>query len=149
MLFITEEELENQSVPGKEPSQIIFQNKLLTKGPIISKDSREKAVKLCQTYSDDNRLCLIVENQWYLTVWIENADTSIPTKDGGKFDDLPKEKSLPLRQASTQKPSLNKSGGISSEDGGNFEKLPEEKSPPLRQASAKKRPLRTYRGIPY
>ena len=149
MLFITQEELENQSVPGKEPSQIIFQNKLLTKGPIISKNSREEAAKLCQTYSDDNRLCLIVENQWYLTVWIENADTSIPTKDGGKFDDLPQEKSLPLRQASTQKPSLNKSGGISSEDGDNFEKLPEENSPPLRQASAKKRPPRTYRGIPY
>ncbi|MGQ4645864.1 hypothetical protein [Lyngbya aestuarii] len=81
MLFITTEELEIQGVNYKEASQITFHNKLLTRGLDFSKKARQKVRDFCQDYLDANLFCLVVESQWYLTVWIEEKNTKFTEKN--------------------------------------------------------------------
>ncbi|MGK7877926.1 MAG: hypothetical protein AB4426_32850 [Xenococcaceae cyanobacterium] len=100
------ENLPGAEVSINEKSQIIFQNKLFTRGPDFSKNLREAAIKFCQKYSD-SILCLIVESQWYLTVWIEDSETSIPDN----FE-KPEEKSSAV-QISAQKRRIKKYRGLS------------------------------------
>ncbi len=71
MLFLTAEDLENQGVFCKEASQIIFQNKILTRLIDFSTQNHRRAIKFCQEFLEDQLFCLIVENQSYLTVWVE------------------------------------------------------------------------------
>ena len=84
MLFLTAEDLENQGVFCKEASQIIFQNKILTRLIDFSTQNRRRAIKLCQEFLEDKLFCLIVENRSYLTVWVEKkevrftSETKIP-----------------------------------------------------------------------
>ncbi|MGK7875084.1 MAG: hypothetical protein AB4426_17835 [Xenococcaceae cyanobacterium] len=86
---------------------------------------------------------MLVENQSYLTVWIEDSETS----EIGNFDNLPEGES-PSLQISAQKQSLKKYRGIAYEEGSDSDNLPQGESPPL-QKSAQKRPIKKYRGISY
>jgi hypothetical protein len=74
MLFITLDDLEVQGVSYKGASKIIFKNKILTRCVDFSTQYRQKALKFCQEFLDDNLFCLIVENQSYLTVWVEEKE---------------------------------------------------------------------------
>jgi hypothetical protein len=74
MLFFTAEDLENQGVFCKEASQIIFKNKILTRFIDFSTQNRRRAIKFCQEFLEDQLFCLIVENQSYLTVWVEKKE---------------------------------------------------------------------------
>ena len=74
MLFFTAEDLENQGVYCKEASQIIFKNKILTRCIDFSTQNRRRAIKFCQEFFEDQLFCLIVENQSYLTVWVEKKE---------------------------------------------------------------------------
>ncbi|BAY45524.1 hypothetical protein SAMD00079811_31280 [Scytonema sp. HK-05] len=84
MLFLTPEDLENQGVFCKEASQIIFQNKILTRFIDFPTQNRRRAIKFCQEFLEDQLFCLLVENQSYLTVWVEKkqvrltGETEIP-----------------------------------------------------------------------
>ncbi|MGK7917760.1 MAG: hypothetical protein AB4038_19835 [Prochloraceae cyanobacterium] len=79
-LFTTREKLQLQSVPGDNSSEIIFQNKLLTRGPDFAKNVREAAIGFCRSYAGQKHLCLLVENSSYLSVWKEESQTATINK---------------------------------------------------------------------
>ncbi|MGK7874803.1 MAG: hypothetical protein AB4426_16320 [Xenococcaceae cyanobacterium] len=141
MLFLTAEELEIQSVSGQDTSEIIFQNKLLTRGPDYPINNRDKASIFCQQNSEDDFLCLLVENPYYLTVWLEKkSETSIsPTEP----------ESPPPHSSSVQKRPLKKDQGISYYNRDEFDNQPELESPPIHNPSPQKRSTRQYRGVYY
>ncbi|MUG96022.1 hypothetical protein F7734_28220 [Scytonema sp. UIC 10036] len=74
MFFLSLEDLEIKGVSYMGESQIIFKNKILTRCIDFSIQYHQKAIKFCQEFLDDNLLCLIVENQSYLTVWVEEKE---------------------------------------------------------------------------
>jgi hypothetical protein len=78
MLFAIPEELELQGVPYKEASQIAFQNRYFIRALDFPKNARKAAVKFCNLNSD--LLCLLVESQNYLTVWLENKEENLEVK---------------------------------------------------------------------
>lgn len=78
MLFAIPEELELQGVPYKEASQIAFQNKYFIRALDFPKNARKVAVQFCKLNSD--LLCLLVESQHYLTVWLEQKEASSEIK---------------------------------------------------------------------
>ena len=78
MIFISEEELKIQGIDYKSASNIRFQNKIFTRGLDISKKSIKQVNDFCQEYISHHRLCLVVEHQWYYTVWIEKKDKNLP-----------------------------------------------------------------------
>jgi hypothetical protein len=88
MFFLTEEELGIQNIPVHRSSKILFKNKFFTRGPDFAKNSREAAISFChQKQTESNVVCLLVEHQLYLTVWIEqktkteiSQDTKTSTK---------------------------------------------------------------------
>jgi hypothetical protein len=82
MLFFTAEDLENQGVFCKEASQIIFKNKILTRFIDFSTQNRRRAIKFCQEFLEDQLFCLIVENQSYLTVWVEKKEVRFTGETG-------------------------------------------------------------------
>ncbi|KAF3884456.1 MULTISPECIES: hypothetical protein [Nostocales] len=77
MLFLSLEDLEVQGVSYNGASQIIFKNKIFTRFVDFSIQYRQKAIKFCQEFLDDNLFCLIVENQSYLTVWVEEKEKNL------------------------------------------------------------------------
>lgn len=77
MLFLTPEDLEIQGVFCKEASKIIFQKKILTRFIDFSTQNRRIAIKFCQEFLEDKLFCLIVENQSYLTVWVEEKQVRL------------------------------------------------------------------------
>jgi len=78
MLFtITREELELQGINYKEALQIIFRNRLFTRGLDLPPKSRQVALKFAQYYLDSGFVCLLAENRWYLTVWLEAQKTNV------------------------------------------------------------------------
>ena len=78
MLFnITREELEIQGINYKEALQIIFQNRLFTRGLDLPPKSRQAALKFAQYYLDSGFVCLLAEHRWYLTVWLEAQKTNV------------------------------------------------------------------------
>lgn len=82
MLFFTAEDLENQGVFCKEASQIIFKNKILTRFIDFSTQNRRRAIKFCQEFLEAQLFCLIVENQSYLTVWVEKKEVKFTGETG-------------------------------------------------------------------
>lgn len=76
MIFLTREEVGN--IPASS-SQIVFQNKLFTRGPDFAKNLQESAQKYCQKNSQ-NITCLLVDNHCYFSVWIEqDKEITCPT----------------------------------------------------------------------
>lgn len=77
LLFTTREKLELQSVPAGKSSQIVFQNKLLTRGPDFARKLWEKAKKYCENSYDPNSLCVLVEHPAYVSVWKEDSENAV------------------------------------------------------------------------
>ncbi|MDJ0714162.1 MAG: hypothetical protein QNJ54_08065 [Prochloraceae cyanobacterium] len=80
LLYTTREKLELQSTPGNASSQIIFQDKLLTRGPDFAKNLKEAAIGFCKLYSQSKSLCLLVENSSYLSIWKEEFKKDAKSK---------------------------------------------------------------------
>lgn len=76
LLFTTREKLELQSIPGGKSSQIVFQNKLLTRGPDFARKLWEKAKKYCESSYDPDSLCVLVEHPAYVSVWKEDNESA-------------------------------------------------------------------------
>lgn len=74
LLYTTREKLELQSIPGNKSSQIVFQNKLLTRGPDFARKLWEKAKQYCESCYDPNSLCVLVEHPAYVSVWKEDNE---------------------------------------------------------------------------
>ncbi|MDJ0725506.1 MAG: response regulator [Prochloraceae cyanobacterium] len=97
MIVITEKELAAQNKQERAKSEVVqYNNKVLVSGPVFAKTLRHKAIKLCQEYSQKNIFCLLVENDWSLTVWIERYKTestsSVAKKQPPSLDKLVKDK---------------------------------------------------------
>jgi hypothetical protein len=91
MLFATIQELELQGVFCKEASQILFRNTVFTRALDFPRKSRQAAIKFCKDYVNAKLICLLVESQDYLTVWIETQeDFSLREKEGNenKFEEF-------------------------------------------------------------
>ena len=71
LLFTTKEKLELQNISRPNTFQIIFRNKVLTRGPDFSKNSKETALEFCKIHCGGDRLCLLVEYPNYLSLWKE------------------------------------------------------------------------------
>jgi len=76
MIFLTEQEFTSQTKNSKKNSQIVFRDRILTRGPVFSKKSRNKAIDFVQKYQKNLIFCLLVENDWSLTVWIDKENNS-------------------------------------------------------------------------
>ena len=74
LLVTTSDKLELQSLPGHKTSQIIFRNKILTRGPDFAAKLWQTAKQYCERYYDPNRLCVLVEHSSYVSVWKENNE---------------------------------------------------------------------------
>jgi hypothetical protein len=171
MLFLTPEDLEIQGVFCKEASKIIFQKKILTRFIDFSTQNRRTAIKFCQEFLEDKLFCLIVENQSYLTVWVEEkqvrltgetetsvnyaqpVSTSLSSQAKDKADALQtqvKSRGFVHPQSSTQSLSpkdekYSNSNPIKQQ--GEFD-IPLSQSPTEDKASTKK-PTKRYRGVSY
>ncbi|MGB7445162.1 MAG: hypothetical protein WA919_29165, partial [Coleofasciculaceae cyanobacterium] len=77
LLIITREELERQGISYKEALQIIFRNRLFTRGLDLPPKSRQVALKFAQYYLDSGFVCLLAEHRWYLTVWLEDQKANL------------------------------------------------------------------------
>lgn len=71
MICITDKELAAKNQNNKRKSEIIYEDKVLVSGPVFSKALRHKAIELCKEYTQKEIFCLLVENDWSLTVWVE------------------------------------------------------------------------------
>lgn len=71
MICLTDKELAARTKTYKESSLVIYQDKILASGPVFSKDLKQTALKLCQEYRQKDIFCVLVENEWSLTIWIE------------------------------------------------------------------------------
>ncbi len=80
LLYTTREKLELQTTPGNASSQIIFQDKLLTRGPDFAKNLKEAAIGFCKMYNKSKSLCLLVENSSYLSIWKEEFKKDTTSK---------------------------------------------------------------------
>jgi len=81
MICITDKELAAQNKNNRKNSEVIYENKVLVSGPVFSKALRHKAIDLCQEYAQKNIFCLLVENDWSLTVWVERYRLSEQESD--------------------------------------------------------------------
>jgi hypothetical protein len=91
MLFSTVEELELQGVSYNGNSQINFKNKRFSRTLDFAKDSRQLAIKFCQSYLNAGIVCLIVESHNYLTVWIEEQEKKSNIDEQVSHSDLTNE----------------------------------------------------------
>ena len=71
MLFLTEQELESQTVPANNAKRIIFQNKLFAREISFPKSYRQLAIYMAKMNSDKNIQTIIVEHESDLSVWSE------------------------------------------------------------------------------
>lgn len=70
MIFLTKEQLAPENLESS--SQLMFQDKLFTRGPDFAKSARSIAIKFCQRYL--HRVpCLLVDNDSYVSIWIEQS----------------------------------------------------------------------------
>ncbi len=74
MYLIVSEEGELKKVFVRKRSKICFKNKLLTRGPSFSKKLKQAAINFCEKYFDPKLFFLIVENNFYFTVWIDKSE---------------------------------------------------------------------------
>jgi CheY-like chemotaxis protein len=77
LIFISAQDLKEKSTGTDRKTQINFNNKIFVKGPDFSQSNWEKAKELCQEYSKRNRLCLLVNNESYVSIWVEKP-TKLP-----------------------------------------------------------------------
>lgn len=75
MIFLSVEELKEKSIVSNQGNEIIFNNKIFRKGPDFSLRNWEKARQLSEEYFKSNRLCLIVNNESYISLWVEKERT--------------------------------------------------------------------------
>jgi len=77
-IFVTEQKFKTQVKTNKNNGnfQVIYQNKILTKGPVFSKQLRNQAINLIKKYQKNQIFCLLVENDWSLTFWIDKGNNS-------------------------------------------------------------------------
>lgn len=78
-MLIIDQEKSNQEIQWVDESTIIFQNKRFTRGLDIAANAYQKAIKFCccQRSDQSQPLCLILKNQHYWTVWIEQEQVSL------------------------------------------------------------------------
>ncbi|MGF1486938.1 MAG: hypothetical protein ACFBSE_07480 [Prochloraceae cyanobacterium] len=71
LLFTTREKLELQSVRGQKSSQIVFRDKILTRGPDFARKLWQKAKQYCESYYNSDILCVLVDHSSYVSIWKE------------------------------------------------------------------------------
>ncbi|MGF1489543.1 MAG: response regulator [Prochloraceae cyanobacterium] len=74
MIFLSEREFTNQVKKTNNDSQVFFENKILARGPVFSKKLRNKAIDFGKKYLENGIFCLLVENEWSLTIWIDKEN---------------------------------------------------------------------------
>jgi len=76
MIFLSEREFTNQVKKTNNDSQVFFENKILARGPVFSKKLRNKAIDFGNKYRENGIFCLLVENEWSLTIWIDKENNT-------------------------------------------------------------------------
>ena len=79
MNIITSHEFVLQTTEGRQNNQKIYQDKILTKGPIFSLKNRESAVRYCKEFREG--ICVLVENSGFFQLWEEYSDAKSPQID--------------------------------------------------------------------
>ena len=80
MSVISAEEFRQKTLASLSKQEKQYQDKLLNAGPVFSKRNQQLALKYCQTYSQQEQLCLVVEEQNYLQVWYEENKSASHSK---------------------------------------------------------------------
>ena len=88
LLFTTREKLELQSVRVQKSSQIVFRNKILTRGPDFAIKLWQTAKQYCQIYYHSDSLCILVDRSFYVSVWKE-YDRTLQVKSKQKQESAP------------------------------------------------------------
>lgn len=71
MIVLNTEELEQQGIPFRAASKIVFQDHLFVKGQSFSTRLRQVAIDLCASYKTSGVSCLLLETSELLTIWRE------------------------------------------------------------------------------
>ncbi|MBD1937288.1 hypothetical protein [Microcoleus sp. FACHB-68] len=80
MLLLHAEELGLLGIAFQATSQLVYQNTRFTKGPSFPTDERQAAITSCNKYLRADIVCLIIENDGYLTLWPEKKDINLPAQ---------------------------------------------------------------------
>lgn len=80
MLVLHAADLERQGINIEKTSQIVFYNLIFTKEGTFPGEQRQIAITTCQKYLKADILCILVEKQGNFTLWRENKDINLITK---------------------------------------------------------------------
>lgn len=75
MTIITWSEFLLKTTDSNQSQTKIYENKILTKGPIFSLQNKSSAIKYREVYSQG--LCLLVETKYYFQVWQEIVNQEV------------------------------------------------------------------------
>ncbi len=69
MMITTASELAESGIYNQFGIQLIFHNKVFTKGQSFSCKAREVALEICQEHLDNGGFCMLVEEGNLITLW--------------------------------------------------------------------------------
>lgn len=75
MHIVSSEDLSVKQVYAYSKDRIVFDNKLLNRGPSFSKKLKQAAINFCQESEQAKLFHLIVESSSHVTIWIEDEHT--------------------------------------------------------------------------
>lgn len=79
-MLLHAEELGLLGLAFQATSLLVYQNTRFIKGPSFPTDERQAAIISCNKYLRADIVCLIVENEGYLTLWSENKNINLPAQ---------------------------------------------------------------------
>jgi hypothetical protein len=80
VFLLQAEELGLLGIVFQAASQLAYQNTRFTKGPSFPTDERQAAITSCNKYLRADIVCLIIENEGFLTLWSENKNINLPAQ---------------------------------------------------------------------
>jgi hypothetical protein len=98
MLLIPKEDIKNY--PLSSQGKIVFNDKTLTRGADFSLERRTAAIAYCQQSIDSGIFCILVEDKFQLTIWVESSEN--PQKSV-ELPSVPQKSPTPSFQFSEEK----------------------------------------------
>jgi len=76
-IYLTEQEIKSKIDYSRQKSSIYFREKQLYLGSIYPKSSLPKVNKVCEEYASKDLVCLLIENETSLTLWLEKESSEL------------------------------------------------------------------------
>ncbi|MDJ0649549.1 MAG: hypothetical protein QNJ60_12665 [Xenococcaceae cyanobacterium MO_188.B19] len=82
MNIISAEDFNKQTTLGQNRTQKIYQDRILTQGPVFALDKKKLALEYCKSYfkKHSGSYCLVVQERYYFQLWKEEKIIKNPIK---------------------------------------------------------------------